>query len=205
MTEGQTGNPLSGGKLMMLVGIGAVVATIVTVTAVLPAEYGRDPTGIGSLLGLTGLAHHDGGGATPSARFHDRAFRSDVVEIPLFPKGGSGPDRLEYKMRMAEGGTFVYSWMVQGGTEEGVYYDLHSETDGPEIKVVEFKQGDTSKADGSLVAPIDGVHGWYWENRSKNLIVVQLKTAGFYELIPPGEVGNKAGIVPSGRNENVQP
>lgn len=204
MSDGQAGNPPTPRRLLALVGIGAVVATVVTVTAVLPAEFGRDPTGIGGLLGLTGLAHQDSGGTISSALFFDRPFRTDVVDVPLFPVGGSGPNRLEYKLRMGTGGTLVYSWRVQGGTEQGVYFDLHSESDGPDVKVVEFKQGETSASDGSLVAPIDGVHGWYWENRSKNLIVIQLKTAGFYELISPGDVGNKARIVPSSAGESIQ-
>ncbi len=33
--------------------IAAVVAAVLLVTVVLPAEYGNDPTGIGEILGLT--------------------------------------------------------------------------------------------------------------------------------------------------------
>lgn len=209
MTEGQTAVPPSLARLLLLAAGGLVVASVVTVTMVLPAEFGRDPTGMGRVLGLTGLAQTEAAvadqpGAGVSARFHESAYRTDVVDIPLFPKGGAGPNRLEYKVRMRDGGTLIYSWRVQGGDASGVYYDLHSETDGPDIKVVEFKQGTAGASDGSLVAPIDGVHGWYWENRSDKVIVIQLKTAGFYDLIPPGEVGNKAGIVPAAAGENVE-
>jgi hypothetical protein len=37
----------------------------------------------------------------------------------------------------------------------------------------------------------------HWENRSAKAVTVRLKISGFYDLIPAGETGNKAGIVPS--------
>jgi poly(3-hydroxybutyrate) depolymerase len=43
----------STGKLLKSTGIAALIATVLLVTVVLPAEYGIDPTRIGSLLGLT--------------------------------------------------------------------------------------------------------------------------------------------------------
>lgn len=43
----------STGRLLRSTGIAAVVASALLVTTVLPAEYGVDPTGVGSLFGLT--------------------------------------------------------------------------------------------------------------------------------------------------------
>jgi len=43
----------STGSLLKSTGIAAVIASALLVTTVLPAEYGVDPTGVGSLLGLT--------------------------------------------------------------------------------------------------------------------------------------------------------
>lgn len=43
----------SSGKLLKSTGIAAVIASALLVMTVLPAEYGVDPTGVGSLLGLT--------------------------------------------------------------------------------------------------------------------------------------------------------
>jgi hypothetical protein len=39
------------------------------------------------------------------------------------------------------------------------------------------------------------VHGWYLQNQSVNPVTVKLRVSGFYELIPPGETGNEAGII----------
>lgn len=43
----------STGRLLRSTGIAVVVASVLLVTVVLPAEYGVDPTRVGSLLGLT--------------------------------------------------------------------------------------------------------------------------------------------------------
>jgi hypothetical protein len=43
----------STGRLLKSTGIAAAIASALLVTTVLPAEYGVDPTGVGSLLGLT--------------------------------------------------------------------------------------------------------------------------------------------------------
>ncbi|MCE9521580.1 MAG: hypothetical protein K8S25_04015 [Alphaproteobacteria bacterium] len=204
MSEGQTNTPPSLRKLL-LVTIGAgVAATVLTVLVVLPAEFGRDPTGFGRLTGLDQLAPaHEhvvemAAGPGAPAMSQDAPFRSDVVEVPLVPKGDkTGRYELEYKVRMTTGQAIVYSWEAQGAGEGEFFSDLHAETaPDPEVRVIEFKQETALRSNGSLVAPVDGVHGWYWRNNSPNKVTVRLKLSGFYELIPPGETGNKAGIVP---------
>jgi hypothetical protein len=204
MTEGQTTNPPSLSKLLLITVGAGIAATILTVLIVLPAEFGRDPTGFGRLTGLDALApEHEHTveavpGVTSPAQFSDTPFRSDTMDIPLVPKGdNTGHHQLEYKVRMKPGQTIVYAWEVEGAAEGEFFSDLHAETDGPDVKVIEFKQETALRGNGSLIAPIDGVHGWYWQNKSPNKVVVRLKLSGFYDLIPPGETGNKAGILPS--------
>lgn len=204
MTEGQSSNPPPAGRLLLITIGAGIVATILTLLVVLPAEFGRDPTGFGRLTGLDKLAPQDehvvevASGPSSPAQFSDTPYRSDLVEIPLVPKGDSaGHYQLEYKVRMKPGQAIVYAWEVEGAANGEFYSDLHAETDGPDVKVVEFKQETALRSNGSLVAPVNGVHGWYWQNKSTNKVLVRLKLSGFYELIPPGETGNKAGILPS--------
>src|SRR3546814_3823693 len=45
----------STGRLLKATALAVAVATVILVTAVLPAEYGIDPTGIGTKLGLNVL------------------------------------------------------------------------------------------------------------------------------------------------------
>ena len=51
-----------------------------------------------------------------------------------------------------------------------------------------YEKAAGSKAGGSLIAPWQGTHGWYWQNKSDAPVVVRLRMAGFYELIP-GQAG----------------
>ena len=45
-----------------------------------------------------------------------------------------------------------------------------------------YKKASGAGESGSLVAPFDGVHAWYFRNDSTTPIVVRLVVAGFYEL-----------------------
>jgi hypothetical protein len=182
-------------------------ASIVMTLFVLPAEFGIDLTGFGRLTGLTRLA----GGETVThavpadggvrARKYDSPYRTAAIEIPL--AAGGDPtlrDQLEYKVRMQAGGSFVYSWSVpEVSRADEFYFDFHGETPAgpgnPQAVVVEYLQATGTRANGVLVAPIDGVHGWFLQNKSSRPVVVHLRLSGFYELIPPGDYGNQAGIV----------
>jgi hypothetical protein len=195
--EGRISNPPSLAQLALWTAVAFVAAIVIAITIVLPAEFGRDPAGTGQLLGLSAMSTSGNAiSSGPAAHFYEQAYRTDVLEIPIFPKGGGGPDQLEYKLRMKSGGTLIYSWEIVGTPVREIYYDLHTQTE-PEEKVIEFKQTNGSRSNGSLVAPADGIHGWYWQNRTAAPMVIRLSLAGFYELIPPGQPGNKAGILPA--------
>ena len=62
--------------------------------------------------------------------------------------------------------------------------------------VMEYRQSTGISGNGALVAPFEGVHGWYVQNQSDKPLTVHLKLSGFYELVPPGEYGNEAGVQP---------
>ena len=129
-------------------------------------------------------------------------IRSDRIDIPL-QTADVGPEgsELEYKVRMKAGDSLVYSWTVSGiANPEEFYSDFHGETPadpkspGSTAKVVEYRQATGVASNGVLIAPIQGVHGWYLQNQSVKPVIVHLKLSGFYELVPPGEYGNEAGI-----------
>ena len=211
--EGRTSEPPRRQTLLMIAGGGLLAATVITVLFVLPAEFRLDPTGFGRLTGLTRLAGPKtvttpapsatgpaATAATATARYYPAAFRSDTIDIPL-SSGEIDPEKseLEYKVRMKAGDSLVYSWTVSGITNpEEFYYDFHGETPAgpgvPVAKVVEYRQATGVQSHGVLIAPVPGVHGWYLQNQSVKPVVVHLKLSGFYDLVPPGEYGNQAGI-----------
>ena len=207
--EGHIPNPPSKKTLGVLTAIALVGASLAFLLVVGPAEYQFDPTGFGKATGLAKLgaaaapaevvAAPAPKGDTAATRYYKTAYRSDVINIPLAASGDyDRKDELEYKVKMKAGDSFVYSWTVPVPNPEEFYFDFHGETPAsptnPKAVVVEYRQATGTSSNGVLIAPIDGVHGWYLQNQSVKPVVVQLKISGFYELVPPGEYGNNAGI-----------
>lgn len=193
-TTGATAAPKK--ELLRGTMIAAVVAGVILALAVLPAEYGIDPTGVGRVLGLTSLhraaapgaaaaAAPAPAGSTVSAPGEKRAvtiaskqtvaYRADEQEITLPPGKG-----LEVKTHLAKGATLIYSWKTKNG--ELVNHDFHGEpvnARGDEYESFIEEKG-VSQSSGSLVAPFTGVHGWYWKNKSRQPVTLVLRASGFY-------------------------
>src|SRR5262245_22155600 len=193
MTEGHIAVAPPPKTLYAVLGGGLLVATAVLVTAVLPAEYHIDPLGVGAATGLLQLSRPQevevalpaSGDSNTVARLYPFAFRSDTVEIPLAAAGDPDkPSDLEWKVRMQSGATLVYSWSVDAPAEE-FYSDFHGETaPAPDVKLATYRKGGGTSANGSMVAPFDGIHGWYLQNQSPEPVTVRLKISGFYEVPP---------------------
>jgi hypothetical protein len=197
-SEGHVANPPSPARLLAYVSGGFVVASLITVCAVLPAEFHIDPTGIGTAAGLMSLsaapeaksapAAAAAGGGAPQvlARSYPAPFRTDTIDIPLKAAESEGSE-LEYKVQMSAGQSLVYSWSVAAPPEE-FYFDFHSEKrPAPKETVISHEQAVGIARNGSLTAPFDGIHGWYFQNQSEKPVVVHLKLSGFYTLLPGGK------------------
>jgi hypothetical protein len=167
-------------------------ASVVTVLLVLPAEYAVDPTGFGRVSGLTRMgagkevevSPPKGGGAVTIASA--QPWRTDVITIQLAPGGQTGADT-ERKVWMVPGQAFVYAWSADGE----VYSDFHGETlPSPQIRVMTYRRTDPLKGDpatalnGSFTAPMEGFHGWYFNNLEARPVTVTVRLAGFYETRP---------------------
>lgn len=169
--------------------LAAAAAAIALVIAVLPAEYGLDPTGLGRALGLyrpatteaaEALPAETAPGASGSLMKSDVPFRSDEMSLTL--ESGEGG---EIKAVMDAGDRMVFSWTTEGG---GVDVDMHGEVVGaPEGASRSYwkDEGQTS-GHGAFEAPAAGNHGWFWQNLNDDPVTVRVKTAGFYRrLIRP--------------------
>jgi len=178
-------------SLFKATGIAAVIAGVVLVTTILPAEYGIDPTGLGHTMGLTVLNQASAAEPEPAKA----ASSPNLLSLPAGPvwKSSDGmsndsttvtlaPDEgLEVKATMAEGDRMVFNWTTEGGP---VNFDMHGErfNDGDNFTSY-WKGRSQSSASGAFEAPFDGTHGWYWENRGDQTVTVVLDTSGFYNGI----------------------
>ena len=205
MTESRTPPPMARGRLIAVT-LGALAAAVLIVFgAILPAEFNKDFLGIGRLTGIARLwapaertVDTKAGGAL--AREFDRPYRTDVVEIPLggFLTGAANSE-LEYKVRMRKGEALIYSWTVEGDARpDDIHFDQHGHTTpapGQEMTVASYRQGSGLQQNGALTAPFDGIQGWQFSNFSEQPVVVRVKLAGFYELVPGGQPGNESSVI----------
>ena len=195
----------SGKQIARSVALAIVVAAVLLVTAVLPAEYGLDPTGIGRALGFTKL-HAP---ATRTIEVKDVIGGNERVREVAIPAPGEptplpnpavhqsqdappqtrtvtvtlGVDKeTEVKAIMQEAKVIVYAWHVEGGM---VYSDMHGHDPaiGGEAFVRYREDQETAGDSGSLVAPFAGEHGWYWLNVSSTPVTITLALTGYFDDI----------------------
>ena len=178
--------------------IAIVVAIVLAVVVVLPAERGIDLTGLGRVLGLTTMgefkvaaaqeivdeiAAEQRGRAADSLRAVAAAAggtsaasstRSDSTTLTLRPN-----EAKEIKLVMKKGARADYSWTVAGGV---VNYEMHGDTvNAPRGAFHSYQRATGSNGDaGILQAEFDGLHGWFWRNRSASAVTITLRTAGSY-------------------------
>ena len=144
-----------------------LIAIVALVAFVLPAEYHIDPFGIGEMLGIEGMSGYDVSALTIEAS--DPV--ADTIVLPLAPF-----ESVEYKFTLQQGQALVYQWRSQAE----VVFDLHSEEAGTDPEdAVTFSAGRAASQQGTYVAPFDGLHGWFWENRGSQEVEVTLTTTGY--------------------------
>ncbi len=180
----QPGQGPSGAKIFKATLIALLAAGVILLVAVLPAEYGIDPLKTGKLLGLTGIAQSEPtavGVAIPAQAGiytpHDKIYKVDSEDLNLAPGEG-----VEWKYHMQKGAVMVYGWNANGLLR----YEFHGEPDvKPKPKYYESYLLDnkvgTDHMYGSFTAPTTGVHGWFWQNKTKKVVTFHLVTAGFYD------------------------
>jgi hypothetical protein len=180
----QTVHPSS--RQLVTATVGAiVVAAVILVTVVLPAEYGLDPTGVGSRLGLfRPAAKPADAGPPPSAEGvstsalvrRDAPFRTDEMSLALKPGEGA-----EIKAVMAAGDRMVFSWTATGA---GVDVDMHGDdgrSDGTSTSY--WKDEWQTSGHGAFEAGFAGNHGWFWQNLNDEPVTVTVKVSGYHQML----------------------
>jgi hypothetical protein len=192
-------------QLFRSTGIAAAIAGLLLATVVLPAEYGVDPTRVGSVLGLTEMgkikrqlaqeAEADAAEAEASAQTPE-ATRATPTP-PAAPVATVAPTAAapaqrsdttvitlapnaaaEIKLVMDEGARARFVWTSSGGK---VNFDTHA--DRPGVKYHGYGKGSSQREEGELVAAFSGSHGWFWRNRTGETVTVTLETSGAYSAV----------------------
>lgn len=190
--------PPSIGKLIKSTILAMVIAAVILITIVLPAEYGIDPTGIGHAMGLAkmgeikvSLAHeaaadrtidevsepNDADESEPANILEEETdgIRYDTMTISLVPGEGK-----EIKLVMIKGAQVDYSWWTSGGRAN---FDTHADAKALDIKYHNYEKGSLERSEGVLEAAFEGNHGWFWRNRTSEPMTVTLQVSGSYSDI----------------------
>ncbi len=213
MSQTQTHPLPSSSSLFKATAVAVGAAAILLVTMVLPAEYGMDPTGVGRLLGLDALKQPAGVATAPvpvtpdaiagpnavlaakaDAAFGKQAGRSlDASAVSL---AGDGPMRrntftvtlapgkgAEVKAHLRAGEGLTFNWQATAA----VAVDMHGEAPNAKNAWTSYSVESAQKgASGTFVAPFEGSHGWYWQNRGTEPVTVSIEASGFQsELYRP--------------------
>lgn len=203
---------LNKGQILKSLLIAFIIGAVVLVTAVLPAEYGIDPLGTGELFGFSKLYQgndqsesnettetssslnfkkikmeklgspqstpkpNEANNPEPENQYPER---EDTIEVIVPAEKG-----IEYKFKSLKYGSIKYEWSTDKGI---VYIDFHGEVkqDNPPKNVFyeSYTLAYSNNMAGTLTAPFEGKHGWYFRNETNEDIVVTLRLSGEYELI----------------------
>lgn len=189
--------------------LAGLVAGVLLTVAVLPAEYGIDPTGVGRLLGLQRMGEIKtaqareaaqenapipgaAAAAAPAAAAVAPAITPAATPATATPVAAMKNDEVsvtlkpgqaaEIKLAMDQGAKVAYQWAVRGGA---VNFDTHGDPVKPPAGFYHgYGKGRQSMGEkGELEAAFDGQHGWYWRNRSNENAVITLRTQGGYSAL----------------------
>lgn len=164
--------------------IACLVAVILLLTIVLPAEYQIDPLSTGKLLGLDKMSAESTGLNTTPVDVKDdlSIFRLSKPISPLHTETREvvvdGYEGIELKATMQQGDGFTFDWRAKDGP---LYTDMHGEytSDTSQFETY-FKEKSINQQQGTFVAPFDGTHGWYWQNMQEKAVTVSITISGFY-------------------------
>jgi hypothetical protein len=183
----------SSAKLIKSTIVAAVAAAFLLVVAILPAEYGIDPTGVGKVLGLTAMgeikmslaqeataqANDKPAAIQPVQPIQDvvakqaetvTSLRKDSLELTLVPNEGK-----EIKLTLNKGERARFVWYTDGAAAN---FDGHSDSVKHKINYKSWQKGRSQREEGVLVAEFDGKHGWFWRNRTSKPMTITLQVEG---------------------------
>lgn len=198
-------------RLLKSTGVAALVAAILLVTIVLPAEYGVDPTRLGSVFGLTEMgrikrqlaaeaeaAETDAPVITASLSEDGAAARPPTTPVIAEPSVQPAVEAAqavalwkdEVSFTLAPDAAAEFKLVMTEGASatfewftdgSKVNYDTHG--DRPGVSYHGYGKGSAARLEGDLVAAFDGSHGWFWRNRSGAPMTVTLRTRGAYSEV----------------------
>ncbi len=196
-------------RLLKATAIALIVACVLLITTVLPAEYGIDPTGIGAKLGLNKLdaaaAAAEPVVSKTTAPEKQQVTESNATGEEKLDAVGQPVKAIDDTVVTKHEGDFRTETMtttiapnkgaeIKTKMKAGDSFVFHWEVSGGEV--ASDMHGDKlnaadgkytsywidtprKNASGSFTAAFEGKHGWYWLNRGDKPVTLTVKVSGF--------------------------
>ena len=171
--------------------IAFLVAVVVLLVAVLPAEYGVDITGLGKVFGLQQMGEIKAELEQANHKQEKQELATVETNKPIEEKPAEAQENsasiefqlepgqsIEYKLEMDKDAEVHFLWEVSGGA---AFHDTHGDA-GKDF--ISYKKGrDVQKDEGLLKAAFTGNHGWYWKNKGDKAITIKLDVKGNFKYL----------------------
>ncbi len=189
-------------QLLKSIVIAFIIGGLVFVTAVLPAEYGKDPIGTGKFFGFSKLYTNENSNQLnfKKIEFKDVGSPSNIIKpleannpVPVkqfdliqdsITLNIPAKKGIEYKVQIRKYGSVKYEWHSQN--KEIVFLDFHGEVaeknPPKEVFYESYTVAYSNNMAGTFTAPFKGKHGWYFKNLSNKEITITIKLKGQYKL-----------------------
>ena len=162
------------GQLSVASVVAALITAVLLVIAVLPAELGIDPTGLGTQLGLTQMGLMKQEPVTEVPEELPFTAQTTTLSLTLLPNEGA-----EIKAVMRAGDAIKFSWAADNGP---LFYEFHGDPKGrPASEFTSYEKGNKQGSQGTFKATFDGKHGWYWKNKNAQTVTVTIIASGVYQ------------------------
>jgi hypothetical protein len=193
--------------------IALIVAGVLLVTVVMPAEYAIDPTGVGRLLGITQMGELKAtlaeestteaasakqpsavAAAQPVPAPDASALQPALAAAPLSQAEAVAMQQHEVNLTLKPNQATEIKLEMKEGAKVNFHwsanggllnYDTHGDPyQAPQGFYHGYGKGkQTPQQQGVLVAAFDGKHGWFWRNRTDQTVKLTLRTEGDYITI----------------------
>ncbi len=195
---------------LLAVIISIVAALFILMVFILPAEFGKDITGLGAKFGVNNMSTDDVAEdaviATDNSNNTAPNKLANVVDLSNDPDKIESPEHVlfdipvqfmqtevilepfaqgEFKFDLETGNQINYTWSVDGGGL--VYTDLHGHTPGAsgdpedEILVNYLDSQQDNSLSGQFVTPFGGDHGWFFLNLEDREVVIKIQASGHWD------------------------
>lgn len=201
---------LSASQIKKATIIALISSLVIAIVAVLPAEYGKDYTGLGKILGFSRLYQNEN---AVDAKLAEKQVKLPVFKELTLDNVGSEPSAqkpveannpapskqyesridsvkitipvgkgLEYKIAVLKHGQVKYAWK----STDILFVDLHGDVKTASKKndyYESYTVANSKNMAGSFIAPYEGKHGWYFKNKTNQPIDVSITLSGEYQII----------------------